>query len=153
MNTVTDKNTWEVAMKYKIGDKVRVREWDDMANEYGMSDDGDILTPNFHFIESMKKFCGMPVVIVECDEDENYYSILEDVTDCAFTDEMLVPVDESVDEKIHYTYCGDWQILECNGFETSGHSISAHDWCDLLRYLGHDVEEKEISDEEMEELC
>lgn len=76
-------------MKFLKGQIVLIKEWDDMVNEYGMSDDGDILTPNFPFIKSMKKFCGMPVVIVKCDEDENCYSILEDVTDCAFTDEMI----------------------------------------------------------------
>lgn len=76
-------------MKYLKGQIVLIKEWDDMVNEYGMNDNGDILIPNFHFIKSMKKFCGMPVVIIKCDEDKNCYSILEDLTDCAFTDEMI----------------------------------------------------------------
>ena len=49
---------------------------------------------------------------------------------------------------------GDWEILEYDGcFETSGHSLSNYDWIDLLEYLGYEVEQKEISDEEMEEMC
>ena len=49
---------------------------------------------------------------------------------------------------------GDWSILEYDGcFEASGHSLSNSDWIDLLKYLGYEVEQKEISDEEMEEMC
>lgn len=131
-------------MKYKIGDKVRVREWNDMVNEYGMSDDGDIpVTLAINFIKEMSTFCGDTFTISEINGDE--YSLSGDEDEFIFTNEMLLPVHD----EINFTFCGDWQILECDGFKASGHSISAHDWCDLLRYLGHDVEEKEISDEEM----
>ena len=135
-------------MKYKVGDKVRVRKYSDMAKEFGVNEDGDIpVTPALYFIKEMSIFCGGTFTILGINDDG--YSLLGDKDGFIFTDEMLLPVDA----EIHFTFCGDWQILGCNGFETSGHSISAHDWCDLLRYLGHDVEEKEISDEEMEELC
>ena len=29
-------------MKYKVGDVVRIREWDDMEKEFGLDDIGDI---------------------------------------------------------------------------------------------------------------
>ena len=139
-------------MNYKIGDRVRVREWDDMAKEFGVDEYGNIpASLALYFIKTMSIFCGDIFTISEINDDG--YILLGDEYGFTFTDEMLVPVAESVDEKIHYAYCGNWEILECNGFKASGHSISEHDWCDLLRYLGHDVEEKEISDEEMEELC
>ena len=51
---------------------------------------------------------------------------------------------------------GDWEILEVDYGETfraSGHSISNHNWIDLLKELGHKVERKIISDEEMEQIC
>ena len=51
---------------------------------------------------------------------------------------------------------GDWEILEADFGETfraSGHSIRNHDWIALLKELGYKVEEKIISDEEMEEIC
>ena len=31
-------------MKYKVGDKVKIRTWKDMQGEYGLNDDGDIKT-------------------------------------------------------------------------------------------------------------
>lgn len=42
-------------MRCKVGDKVRVRQWDDMAKESGLNDCGDI---NNGFTQSMKHFCG-----------------------------------------------------------------------------------------------
>ena len=51
---------------------------------------------------------------------------------------------------------GDYEILQVDlgeGGYWSGHSITNHDWIDLLETLGFEVETIEISDEEMEELC
>lgn len=76
-------------MKYKVGDKVRVRQWDDMAKESGLNDCGDI---NNGFTQSMKHFCGR---IYEIYKVYNYYYILKDesiVFDWCFTDEMLEDV-------------------------------------------------------------
>ena len=47
---------------------------------------------------------------------------------------------------------GDWEILRCDEFEASGHSLSKHDYKELLEYLGYDCDIEEISDEEMEEI-
>ena len=54
--------------------------------------------------------------------------------------------------KIKITRCesGDWEILECNGYRDSNHHI---DYVDFLRYLGYEVEEVEVTDEEMEDMC
>lgn len=49
-------------MKYKVGDKVRVRQWDDMAKEFGESF-GSIDIPHFYFPRSMEKYCGEVVTI------------------------------------------------------------------------------------------
>lgn len=76
-------------MKYKVGDKVRVRQWDDMAKESGLNDCGDI---NNGFTQSMEHFCGR---IYEIYKVYNYYYILKDesiVFDWCFTDEMLEDV-------------------------------------------------------------
>lgn len=76
-------------MKYKVGDKVRVRQWDDMAKESGLNDCGDI---NNGFMQSMEHFCGR---IYEIYKVYNYYYILKDesiVFDWCFTDEMLEDV-------------------------------------------------------------
>lgn len=47
----------------------------------------------------------------------------------------------------------DWTILEYDGcYEASGHSLSNRDWIKLLEYLGYEVEQVQISDEEMENM-
>lgn len=46
-------------MKYKVGDKVRVRQWGDMVEEFGTDEAGRINTKTgCRFTEEMKKFCG-----------------------------------------------------------------------------------------------
>lgn len=46
----------------------------------------------------------------------------------------------------------DWAILKYKDLR-EGYHISDEDWIELLNLLDYEVEEKEISDEEMEELC
>lgn len=48
---------------------------------------------------------------------------------------------------------GDWAILKYKDFKREGHQISDEGWIELLNLLDYEVEEKEIPDEEMEELC
>ena len=43
--------------KFKVGDLVMVRYWDDMEREYGLDDDGDI-NVYLCFAKDMKKYCG-----------------------------------------------------------------------------------------------
>lgn len=65
-------------MKYKVGDKVKVRGWDDMASEFDVNDFGDIeLSQKIDFTKEMKKFCGKIVTIQGHDVD-GCYEILED---------------------------------------------------------------------------
>lgn len=47
---------------------------------------------------------------------------------------------------------GDWEILRMNlgeDFKESGHRIYNGNWINLLKILGYEVIEKEISDEDM----
>lgn len=87
-------------MKYKVGDKVKVRKWGDMALEYGVDDDGDIKMP-IYFIKEMEQFCGKIVTIKErCVDldDEEHYEIMEDseqefwFSDDMFEDEFTAPI-------------------------------------------------------------
>lgn len=92
-------------MKYKVGDKVKVRKWDDMALEFGVDDDGDIKMP-VDFIKDMEQFCGKIVTIksrnVSWDEEE-YYEIIEDTkqafwfSDDMFEDDFTAPILIGVD--------------------------------------------------------
>ena len=97
--------SWEERMKYQIGDKVKVRKWDDMALEYGVDDDGDIKMP-IYFIKEMEPFCEKIVTIKErCVDlyDEECYKILEDTehefnfSDDMFEDEFAAPILVGID--------------------------------------------------------
>ena len=48
---------------YNIGDKVTIRQWDDMKSEFGLNEFGDIKVPKA-FTESMKQYCGQTLPIV-----------------------------------------------------------------------------------------
>lgn len=54
--------------------------------------------------------------------------------------------------KIISNESGDWEVLQCDEFEATGHSLSKYDYKELLEYLGYDCDIEEISDEEMEEM-
>jgi len=46
---------------------------------------------------------------------------------------------------------GDWEVLKLNGeIVAEGHSINRHQWVEILKDLGCNFEEREISDEDME---
>jgi hypothetical protein len=64
-------------MKYKVGDKVRVRKGLTVDSCYGRED----------FVEEMKSFIGKIVTISKVIDEE--YMILEDDGDYAWTDEMF----------------------------------------------------------------
>lgn len=44
-------------MQHKVGDWVRIRQWDDMEAEYGVDVYGNILAP-LTFTDTMREFCG-----------------------------------------------------------------------------------------------
>ena len=63
---------------YNIGDKVTIRQWDDMASEFGLNVFGDIKVPKACFTESMRKYCGKTLTIVR----KNHY--LSPNSDCYY---------------------------------------------------------------------
>ena len=74
-------------MKYKKGDKVRVRQWKAMEREFGENlEYGLILTP-LHFTIEMSNYCGKVVTISEVWND--YYRIKEDNGASMWTDDMF----------------------------------------------------------------
>lgn len=82
-------------MRYKVGDKVRVRQWDDMAKEFYVSNGGNIFVDGYYFVNKMKQFCGKVYKVCRTNlYGENSYLLnLEDETlDWIFTDGMLEDV-------------------------------------------------------------
>ena len=57
---------------YEVGDKVLIRDWDDMEREFGLDRDGDIrCTPCFS--TKMKKFCNKIITVCGVDKDGDCY--------------------------------------------------------------------------------
>ena len=58
-----------MAMKYKVGDKVRVKKWEDLELEYEVDEDGYICH-GVVFNDEMREYCGKELVIGYVGMDE-----------------------------------------------------------------------------------
>lgn len=74
--------------KFKVGDKVRVRFWDSMEQEYGINVWGNI-NVRCAFTPEMRRFCGK-VVTIDTVSDRGVYKIKEDKGDYYWSDGMFV---------------------------------------------------------------
>lgn len=61
-------------MKFKVGDKVRIRSWDSMEKEFGLNWRGDINCPVL-FIKGMKEYCGTIQTITAISQRHSAYYI------------------------------------------------------------------------------
>ena len=76
-------------MKFKVGDKVRVRSWESMETEFGLDDSGNIyLGCALLFFKRMKSLCGNLYTIDAI--DDGWYTLKE--SSYYLIDEMLEPV-------------------------------------------------------------
>lgn len=55
---------------FKVGDRVRIRDWDDMEREYGLTVFGSIDGPKDVFSKEMKRVCGKLCVISSIEGQE-----------------------------------------------------------------------------------
>ena len=76
-------------MKFEVGDKVRIREWDDMKAEFGPDSCDDIKTPFYYYIKNMRQYCGKKTTIEGVWDDYSYR--LSGCDMYKFTDDMLIP--------------------------------------------------------------
>lgn len=81
-------------LKYKVGDKVRVRQWDDMVKEFGVDKFGHISTKTGYFTKQMKEFCG-GVYEIDSVLEKGYWLKNRDGYFWYFTDDMLEDADFS----------------------------------------------------------
>lgn len=81
-------------MKYKIGDVVRIKEWDTLVDEYGEDAEGDIMCGWIFFIKEMAPLCGKLVHITSV--RDGFYWIKEDSGEYNWCDEMFLPVSEEM---------------------------------------------------------
>lgn len=109
-------------MKYKVGDKVRIREDLVMGENYGDS----------VAVDDMVDMAGSVVTIERFGEVHGYY-IKEDPDDYCWTDEMFEPVEEELtaEEAIRILggMCRDFSCCECPIYEL----IEDEGNCDNLR--------------------
>ena len=78
--------------KFKIGDKVKIRQWDDMEKEFGLDTFGSI-NVRFHFPEGMRKYCGKVMTITDIWGD-NY--TLEGARSWSFSEDMFEPTTSTI---------------------------------------------------------
>lgn len=65
---------------FEVGDRIVIRDWDDMAADFEIDDDGDISISeyNTYFIDEMRRLCGAHGVIDNIDDDDYVYLSLDD---------------------------------------------------------------------------
>lgn len=84
--------------KFNIGDRVRVRAWDDMVKEFGVDELGDIDTGYLYFVSDMESLCGATATVKGFDgRDVNLddWDLDENIdTDWCLSEEMLELVEE-----------------------------------------------------------
>lgn len=74
--------------RYKVGDKVRVREWDDMLKQCGGND--RTISCACIFVDYMKPLCGKVFTVTEVKNDYSY-RLGGEAWRWAFSDDMLYP--------------------------------------------------------------
>lgn len=83
--------------KFSPGDRVRIRQWDDMAQEFGLTSYGSIQC-RYTFARSMKSLCGAEAVISSIDANDRLVNLQFDppVDNCqiyVYSEDMLEPAD------------------------------------------------------------
>lgn len=77
-------------LTYNVGDEVTIRQWDDMAAEFGLDEYGGIKVPKT-FTMYMKKYCGQtfPIVHVNRYTSPKFDSYFFDGTSVVFSSPMF----------------------------------------------------------------
>ena len=61
---IDNMKRWWHNIKYKIGDTVKIRSWEEMEAQFGLDNDGDIACPGV-FTKDMAELCNKEVEIVD----------------------------------------------------------------------------------------
>lgn len=123
---------------FKVGDRVRIRDWDDMEREYGTDSDGDINLPDVVFTRCMRHLCGRCATIrsISSQDDiiglENWSDTSGDIT-WFFTKSMLEPAEENTLKQTSIT------------IDKYGMNISSHDGMIWLKENEEKGEKKDMN--------
>lgn len=108
-------------MRFKKGDKVRVRKWEDMEKEFGKYGNGNLKTIP-PFFQEMRTLCGK-VSVIDSTNEKGMYSLIE-FEEWTFSDSMLEPVEPKY--KV-----GDYVFTKCNK-EIEGEIVSYAMSCGVI---------------------
>lgn len=98
----------EIAPVFHVGDKLIVRDWDDMLDEFGMDDDGAIQC-RYEFCELMRPLCGKPFTVKSVKKTDYHRSFICKSEE-RYEDELLYPVLVSSDMlRLAHTYDHDFE--------------------------------------------
>ena len=79
----------------EIGDRVRIKSWEQMVKEYGLDDDGNAKTEPYCFAKGMKSLCGKEADILNVWADGRILANCSDSSEYlgwAFAEQMVEPV-------------------------------------------------------------
>lgn len=100
----TKKVYTDADRNFKVGDRVVVRDWDDMVNEYGLSKWGDVKKDS-QFTSGMKHLCGHTATVTAVEKGLSFKIIKLDFDDeygtigYTFNPWMFNPIDIPAPEK------------------------------------------------------
>ena len=153
--------------KYKVGDKVTIRQWDDMKKEFGLYTLG-IIACKAKFTNSMREFCGKTIVIDEVLHSGNYKiknvnwvwsdDMFEPVKDMSNTtiQEYLDKLRESFSSTKGSIICGGLECEQCRekfGIESDGcpTRLIGLDNEAVKKVMAYQIPKKEILNKEEKE--
>lgn len=114
---------------FKVGDRVVVRDWDDMAKEYGTYDGGETIKCPNGFIEPMRHLCGRTATVT----DVNGTSISVDFDDksgdvyWSYANCMFNPIDASKFFVGYHVIIRQWNDMKKTGRQdNAGNMFDTH---------------------------
>lgn len=103
-------------MKYKVGDKVKIKTWEQMESEFGLDSDGDIPCEH-NFTNFMKDFCGTVQEIIDMDTvsytmlSGGHFAYSDDMIE-GLAEELEVPAPDVVNHPSHYCQEGSMECID-----------------------------------------
>lgn len=100
----------------KVGDKIRIREWDDMEKEYGLDLMGDIKASSY-FVSKMRYLCGTEHVVTDIEDSHTTYIdnwlISDDMVEILNDDTPVTKEDyDPVSKPSHYCEGGNMECID-----------------------------------------
>lgn len=93
--------------KYNVGDRVVIRDWDDMAEEYGLTPYSENINCNRYFTTGMRYLCGREFTIKAIDydgyvefEENNDWNYHIDMIRPAYHKDLNIPSSDLIDNLI-----------------------------------------------------